>query len=434
MPARRAGGTIGVDAKTIVLGVIVERRAGKRWDAFAVEDAFALRAEIAIARLQPALDPRLRTFLDRARHRLRGVADEAGLDAALDEFRPILDALARWPRPRDPSPSGAGAWSAGRPDLSWPDRRALRFCAAFSALWALRHGPEDECGRMFARTAAGLGRRGGIGDPGLRRVSFPRDLVIVNCMSFVRHSPAPSDEGQATPPAREGAPGVLDALAPARRGREDALLRPPARRIERALRAAPRGLTAQELAEAVGRHHTGVRAQLAELERCGVVEARVDPSAGRGRPPRRYVLAPDPAEREAAGHRELVHLLMSLVREAGFGPTEIERFGERQGASIARPGAGVAELGGAFERLGFAPRDAEDGHPGDLILHRCPFADGVEAPNGQLICLLHRGLARGIAREAAPGTDLLDLEVKEPRRAGCRIRLSSPAPVRDDGA
>ena len=101
-------------------------------DAFAVEDAFALRAEIAIARLQPALDPRLRTFLDRARHRLHGVADEAGLDAALDEFRPILDALARWPRPRDPSPSGAGGRPAGRPDLSWPDRRALRFCAAFS--------------------------------------------------------------------------------------------------------------------------------------------------------------------------------------------------------------------------------------------------------------------------------------------------------------
>ena len=411
----------------------MERRAGKRRDAFAVEDAFALRAEIAIARLQPALDPRLRTFLDRARHCLRDVADEAGLDATLDEFRPILDALARWPGPRDPSPPGVDPGSFDRRAPSWSDRRVLRFCAAFSALWALRHGPEDECGRLFARTAIELGRRGGLGDLRGRRVPFMRDLVIVNGMSFVRHSPASSDGVRETPPARADSPGVLDALAPARRRRDDALARPPARRIERALRAAPRGLTAQEVAEAVGRHHTGVRAQLAELERHGVVEVRVDAPAGRGRPPRRYVLAPDPAEREAAGHRELVHLLMSLVREAGFGPAEIERFGERQGASIARPGAGAGEISDAFERLGFAPREAGDGPPGDLVLGRCPFADGVEAPDGQLICLLHRGLARGIAREAAPGTDLLDLEVKEPRRAGCRLRLSPLAHERDGG-
>ena len=219
-------------------------------------------------------------------------------------------------------------------------------------------------------------------------------------MSFVRHSPAPSDEGQATPPAREGAPGAPDALAPARRGREDALLRPPARRIERALRAAPRGLTAQELAEAVGRHHTGVRAQLAELERCGVVEARVDPSAGRGRPPRRATILrhpiPPSARRPGTGSS-----CTCSCRSSGRPDSARPRSSASVSVRVRRspgPGRGKAELGGAFERLGFAPRDAEDGHPGDLILHRCPFADGVEAPNGQLICLLHRGLARGIAR------------------------------------
>lgn len=210
-------------------------------------------------------------------------------------------------------------------------------------------------------------------------------------------------------------------------------MRPAARRVEQALRAAPSGLTVHEIAEVVGRHHTGVRTQLAELERAGAVVASVDPPAGRGRPARRYVLLPDPAERERAGHRELVRLLMALVREAGFGPAEIERFGERQGAGIARPGGGAGEIRDAFERLGFAPRCIEGGPPGDLVLDRCPFADAVEAAQGELICLLHRGLARGIIREAAPGTELLELEIKEPRLAGCRLRLSAPIPsVRED--
>lgn len=386
------------------------------------------------ARSAGARSPRLRPFLDRARRCLRDVGVEAGLDAALADFRPILDVLARWPCPRDPSTRGADLAPTDRRALSWSDRRVLRFCAAFSALWALCHGPEDECGQLFARTAVELGRRGGLAESRSRRVEFMRDSTIINGMSFVRHSPAPSDEGSATSPGTDDAPGVLDALAPARRRREDALARPSARRIERALRAAPRGLTAQQVAEAVGRHHTGVRAQLAELERSGVVEVRVDLPAGRGRPPRRYLLAPDPTEREAAGHRELVRLLMSLVREAGFGPAEIERFGERQGAGIVRSGGGVGEIWDVFARLGFAPRRGDDGPPGDLVLGRCPFTDGVEAPNGQLICLLHRGLARGIARAAAPGTEVIDLEVREPRRAGCRLRLSSLAPGRDDGA
>jgi predicted ArsR family transcriptional regulator len=397
------------------------RGRGIRWDAFAVEDAFALRAQLAIAGVQPSLDPRMRPFLDRVRRTLRRVGDETALDAALEELRPVFDALALWPVPRDAPPPGGDA-ERRAPVRS--ERRVLRFSAAFSALWALCHGPDDEAGRRFARTAVELSRRGGLGTPPRPPARFTRDLSIINGVSFVRHVPVPPPDAAAAGTHEETAPDALDALAPARQRRARALARPAARRIERVLRQASGALTAQEIADLLGRHHTGVRAQLGALERSGVVEVRVDPPDGRGRPARRYALAPDPGDREAAGHRELVRLLMSLVREAGFGPAEIERFGERQGASIVQPGAGAGELREAFERLGFAPRPVEGGAPGDLVLGRCPFADGVEAPHGQLICLLHLGLARGIAREAAPGTEVVDLEVKEPRRAGCRLRLS----------
>ena len=225
-------------------------------------------------------------------------------------------------------------------------------------------------------------------------------------------------------PPPDPLPGALDALDPIRRRRGAALARPSAARVVEVLGATARGLTAQEVADALGRHHTGVRARIAALESAGIVEARTDPPAGRGRPARRYLLAPDPGEREAAGHRELVRLLMALVREAGFGPVEIERFGERQGAGIVEPGGGVSEVRAVFERFGFAPRQTGDGATIDLVLDRCPFIDGVEAPSGDLICLLHRGLARGMAMRTAPEIGTVDLEIREPRLAGCRLLMS----------
>jgi predicted ArsR family transcriptional regulator len=222
-------------------------------------------------------------------------------------------------------------------------------------------------------------------------------------------------------------PDVAEALDPPGAAWSRALGRPAARRIVEALReAGGAGMTAHDLAAALGQHHTGIRAQLAALRDAGVVEAEADAPAGRGRPAIRFRLAPDPAEREAAGHRELVRLLMDLVRQAGFDAEDVERFGEVHGRQIARPGAGPGEIREAFERLGFAPREAGAGAVPDLVLGSCPFADGVEAPGGDLICVLHRGLARGVAASAAPGVRVDDLEVVGPRTAGCRLRLSAP--------
>lgn len=222
-----------------------------------------------------------------------------------------------------------------------------------------------------------------------------------------------------------GRPDAVDALTPQRHVRAAALVRPAARRVVEALGAAPGPLTAQELADLLGRHHTGVRMQLTALERAGVVEARADAPHGRGRPAVRYALASDPGEREGAGHRELVRLLMGLLRETGLGADDVESFGERQGMAVPVPGGGVSEIRRAFERMGFAPRWSPGAGTSDLVLDRCPFADGVDAPGGDAICRLHRGLARGIALRAAPDHEVTELVVEDPRRAGCRLRLSA---------
>ena len=214
------------------------------------------------------------------------------------------------------------------------------------------------------------------------------------------------------------------ARAPRARGGARADRRAPHRR-----RAGGRGgpQTAQEVADALGLHHTSVRVQLAALEGAGVVEGLTDPPSGRGRPVRRYVLAPDPGDREAVGHRELVRLLMGLVRQTGLGPEEMERFGERQGWAV--PAAGRRHRRAAARVRAPRLRAARGPGPGpaDLVLGRCPFADGVEAPGGELICLLHRGLARGIAARAAPEVAVTDLVIEDPRRAGCRLRLAARA-------
>ena len=226
-------------------------------------------------------------------------------------------------------------------------------------------------------------------------------------------------------------PDALDALLPARHARAAVLARPAAARVAAAIASADHPLTAQEVAQALGQHHTAVRPQIAALERAGVVEGATDPPKGRGRPVRRYGPAPDPAEREAVGHRELVRLLMGLVRQTGLGPDEMERFGEAQGRSVPTAGGGVGELRQAFLRMGFAPQalEGERGEPDDLVLGVCPFADGVEAAGGDLICVLHRGLARGIAARAAPDVVVAGLDVEDPRRAGCRLRLATRGSV-----
>jgi predicted ArsR family transcriptional regulator len=206
------------------------------------------------------------------------------------------------------------------------------------------------------------------------------------------------------------------------------LSHPSRRRIAGELADAPQGLTVFELAERVGLHHNAVRQHLAQLASAGLVSSEKEPPRGRGRPRIRYRML-DSASQVAAGHRELVRLLVSLVRIAGFGPDDLEAFGREQGRNLAFDDGettGAEAVLAAFARLGFAPREtssASDRAAGVAAasLEHCPFRDAVLAPGGEAVCHLHRGLARGLLDVAAPGATLLDLEVRDPVAAGCRV-------------
>jgi len=212
-----------------------------------------------------------------------------------------------------------------------------------------------------------------------------------------------------------------------------ALAHPSRRRIVEAAGSAPAGLTVAELAERVGLHPNAVRQHLVVLQRAGVVVAAPSPPTGRrGRPSARYALAA-PHGVEAVGHRELVRLLLELVRRAGTDEDGVEAFGWEQGRRLVREDADIDELTGAFAGLGFAPDEvtsaaARRAGERDVRLRACPFKDAVLAEGGHLICALHRGLVRGALERVDDAAELAIFEPRHPVTAGCRVLVTGLSP------
>jgi predicted ArsR family transcriptional regulator len=130
----------------------------------------------------------------------------------------------------------------------------------------------------------------------------------------------------------------------------------------------------------------------------------------------------------AVGQRELVRLLLELVRRAGTDEAGVAAFGSEQGGRLAGLGhsADAGALAAAFAGLGFAPEEVtpQAGRRAgemDLRLRACPFKDAVLAEGGQLVCALHRGLVQGALERVDPAAELSAFEPKDPLAAGCRI-------------
>ncbi|HTI32207.1 MAG TPA: helix-turn-helix domain-containing protein [Miltoncostaea sp.] len=183
------------------------------------------------------------------------------------------------------------------------------------------------------------------------------------------------------------------------------------------------GMTAAELGRALGMHPNGVRKQLEALARDGSVGAEREVSGRRGRPAIRYRAADE--RRETAAAQRLAALLVELVAEMGPDEASVEEFGRRQAAQLAASPDGRAALMHMLTTMGFAPRETtgaaawRDGRL-EVVLGRCPFAGAVRADGGRLVCVLHRGLSRGLV-ELDDGGRLTGFVAEAPERAGCRI-------------
>jgi predicted ArsR family transcriptional regulator len=195
------------------------------------------------------------------------------------------------------------------------------------------------------------------------------------------------------------------------------------------LRDAGRPVPVAEITDAVGVHHTAVRAHLAKLRDAGlIVESHAEPS-GRGRPKLLYTAVDSTAGSGRDAYRELSAMLARVVREHST-PRLVGAAAGRESA-VARDPSATADtvdlIEGEARDLGFDPvRRGSAGHP-ELVLRHCPFAE-VAADDPDSICSLHLGVAEGIAG-ARGDVEVLGMVVRDPHRAGCRLQLRRVEPA-----
>lgn len=241
-----------------------------------------------------------------------------------------------------------------------------------------------------------------------------------------------SDGGRARPAPR-GAPRTVSATRgnAAARGaptlEEAEALADPTRYLIFQLVDSRGPCSVAQLTEAVGVHHTAVRAHLARLVHVGLVTEEVAAPSGRGRPPRLYRAADGlEAGDPDSAYRRLAALLTEALR-SGITAQQVGReAGQREAAAAheADPTLDpVTALVRHADQHGFEPTLDETGT--QVTLARCPYAD-VAAEDPATICSLHLGLAEGITSELG-GRFTVSLTA-DPACAGCRLQLTHRPP------
>jgi len=178
-----------------------------------------------------------------------------------------------------------------------------------------------------------------------------------------------------------------------------------------------------------GLNHNAIRQHLAKLCAADLVLEEIAPHHGPGRPRLQYRPAlaaagdwgiPSPYE----------HLSLMLVEMLRTGRSAREvgaEAGRRMAAELPDTDDPVDRLEINASRQGFQPQRAPTRSTVDLVLGRCPFeAAASAAPD--IVCELHRGLAEGIAEATVGAIEVTDLIARDPRRAGCRLKLRATRP------
>jgi predicted ArsR family transcriptional regulator len=196
---------------------------------------------------------------------------------------------------------------------------------------------------------------------------------------------------------------------------------PTRREIYLHVRSHP-GSTASEVATAFSLHPNVARHHLDRLSAGGYVEVSLErsPTAGAGRPSKRYRAASEEGEPTIGLVTHLDDLLVSMLIEALelLGPVEAERMAERVGEQYGRvlaermePGEGQRSLRGAMHAIadaltahGFAAHAEDRGESTAVVAENCPF--GEAASQHPVICAVDRGMVRGLLAGLCQDSDV----------------------------
>lgn len=178
-----------------------------------------------------------------------------------------------------------------------------------------------------------------------------------------------------------------------------------------------------------GLNHNAIRQHLAKLCAAELVLEEVAPHQGPGRPRLQYrpTLAADADWGIPSPYEDLSLLLVEMLRTGRSAREVGAEAGRRMAAELPDTDDPVDRLEINATRQGFQPRRAPTRSTVDLVLGRCPFqAAASAAPD--IVCELHRGLAEGIAEATDDTIEVTDLVARDPRRAGCRLKLRTSRP------
>jgi predicted ArsR family transcriptional regulator len=185
--------------------------------------------------------------------------------------------------------------------------------------------------------------------------------------------------------------------------------------------ASPLGIA--ELTAQFGLSHNAIRQHVAKLLDAGLVTRSRAPSRGIGRPRLAFQVAPDVGSRwgVTGPYERLSHLLAEMVRTGDSAVEVGRRAGYRRGGTHGPGCDPVADLAAAMARDGFDPQVSEDDGSVEIVLRTCPF-ESTALADPDTVCALHLGIAEGLAA-AGDRVAVDELVTRDPRQAGCRLRL-----------
>ncbi|MGQ0432376.1 MAG: helix-turn-helix transcriptional regulator [Microthrixaceae bacterium] len=178
-----------------------------------------------------------------------------------------------------------------------------------------------------------------------------------------------------------------------------------------------------ELTALLGLNHNAIRQHLAKLTDAGLVVETTARDGVPGRPRLLYEIGAGVESRwGVTGPYERLSLLLTEMISTGNSAVEVGREAGRRakGDPGAAGGDEVDDLVDAMARQGFDPKARRRGGRTEIILQTCPF-EATALADPDTVCALHLGLAEGLVE----GTRAVvhDLVRKDPRRAGCRLRV-----------
>ena len=208
--------------------------------------------------------------------------------------------------------------------------------------------------------------------------------------------------------------------------REAKALGDPTRyRMFRYIDEAKRPVYVDELTELLHVNHNAVRQHLAVLKDAQLVVDQLETRSKPGRPRLLYSINPKvPGTWNTEGPYQTVAILMAEILKSRRSARDVGReAGKRrlQRSKGPKPSA-LKALRDSLEIEGFSPRQSRSDKGWEFVLERCPYVEVASIDPGT-VCQLHLGLLEGMMRELDPRIKL-KLTVREPRRAGCRIRVS----------